>query len=795
MPPTHISHYRLTRRLGEGTYGEVWKGVHVDDADFVVAVKLVHPSVHGDPNLIAALRQECRALDRMDHPGIVRFRELVVRNGVVAMVLELLEGEDLEAALAAGPQQIAEVERILERSLEGLAYAHAAGVLHRDIKPGNIFRCNDGRIKLMDFGLARAVDGSGGTRTGTLKGTLDYMAPERFGNVTTASADVYALGLVAWELLAGRRAVPPGDLAAKMGWHRNDGVPDVRTARADCPAWLAALVTALTAREPSERAADGGGALALLRALRSPPASPPLPAAPAPSAPETPLGSSGWARPEVPPTVEMLVPSPGMSAAQAALVAGRAGAQGSARVLAPALVPPADPQEVMAPRSATGDASSAPAAKFDSSKSARPEVPPTVEMPVPLLGANAAQGAVAAGRTGAQDSVRTPAPVLSPTAAPRMVMEPAPAPTSAVPPTPAQPATPSVPRIAQAATRRAAAAAAFETSLPRLAAKPDPDSAPLAIVGQPRPAAGLLDRLRPIQLGVTLLAAILALALAPAVWDVFAAPDEGGLGRAARTPTGGARVVGANGYALRLVPAGTYLVGCAAEYSCTADEAHARTVTLSRSILVGETEVTQALYTAMINHEPWRGNACPAAGVGERHPAYCVNWYEAAALANALSASEGIEPCYEINGAIVSWPKGPACMGYRLPTEAEWEVAARAEGDATYAGGGYGNDVGWTEGNSQGSTHPVGELQANAYGIVDMIGNVAEWTWNGYAGDTYSEGGVTHPTGPASESHRVVRGGSWYSDPRTVRVASRGYDSPDNRSNGTLGVRLVRSVP
>ena len=78
MPPSHISHYRLTRRLGEGTDAEVWTGVHVDDADFVVAVKLVHPSVQGDPIFIAALRQERRSLDRMDHPGNGRFRELVL---------------------------------------------------------------------------------------------------------------------------------------------------------------------------------------------------------------------------------------------------------------------------------------------------------------------------------------------------------------------------------------------------------------------------------------------------------------------------------------------------------------------------------------------------------------------------------------------------------------------------------------------------------------------------------------------------------------------------------------------
>jgi serine/threonine protein kinase/uncharacterized membrane protein YhaH (DUF805 family) len=351
MPPTHISHYALTNRLGEGTYGEVWKGVHVDDPSFVVAVKLVHPSVQGDPSFISALREECRALDRMDHPGIVRFRELVVRDGVVAMVLELLQGEDLEAALAAGPQPIAEVERVLERALEGLAYAHAAGVLHRDIKPGNLFRCRDGRVKLMDFGLARAIEGSNGTKTGTLKGTMDYMAPERFRGQTSAAADVYALGLVAWELLAGRRAAPAGDLPAKMGWHWSEGPPDVRTERADCPPWLASLVSELTSREVTARPADGSAALARLWALRGV------------SAPGTGPATS---RPVVPGTVEVRLPTGLPASLPSRNIAGPGGGS------VPSGSGPRAPGTVVAALPAAGFASAAAAAALSPRVTALP---------------------------------------------------------------------------------------------------------------------------------------------------------------------------------------------------------------------------------------------------------------------------------------------------------------------------------------------------------------------------------------------------------------------------------------
>ena len=281
MKGQQVSHYRLTELLGAGTYGEVWKGVHVDDPAFTVAVKLVSPHVRDEPNFIAALRRECRALDRMDHPSIVRFRELVVRDGMVAMVMELLEGDDLEAVLATGPQPVDEVMRILDRVLGGLAYAHSKGVLHRDIKPGNIFRCRDGRVKLMDFGIARAADGTNATKTGTLKGTLDYMAPERFRNETPPASDVYAVGLVAWELLAGRRAAPDGDLPAKLGWHMMVGPGDVRAVRPDCPAWLADFVGTLSANDASARPPDGTAAQAMFRSRQGlSGGSPPPPQAP-----------------------------------------------------------------------------------------------------------------------------------------------------------------------------------------------------------------------------------------------------------------------------------------------------------------------------------------------------------------------------------------------------------------------------------------------------------------------------------------------------------------------------------
>jgi formylglycine-generating enzyme required for sulfatase activity len=250
-------------------------------------------------------------------------------------------------------------------------------------------------------------------------------------------------------------------------------------------------------------------------------------------------------------------------------------------------------------------------------------------------------------------------------------------------------------------------------------------------------------------------------------------------------------VEGTLGYRLRRVPGGTYTVGCTAGQGsdCGDDEKPSRTVTLTRGVLVGETEVTQALYQKLTVSNPSYFTAC-----GTSCPVEQVSWYDVVQLANKLSAAEDLEPCYDISGTSVTWPKGLACLGYRLPTEAEWEVAARGGGDAKYAGGNEPGAVGWFEGNSGSTTHPVGQKQANGYGLYDMSGNVWEWVWDWYDSSASAAGAATDPMGPASGFRRVSRGGSWSGVPQIARVAYRGSSTPGGRSCD-LGVRLVRTAP
>ncbi len=256
------------------------------------------------------------------------------------------------------------------------------------------------------------------------------------------------------------------------------------------------------------------------------------------------------------------------------------------------------------------------------------------------------------------------------------------------------------------------------------------------------------------------------------------------------TPTGkaGERVVTTSGIAMRVIPAGSFPMGCTkGAGECEEDEKPPHTVTLSRSYLLGETEVTQGQWKAVMGSNPSHFSAC-----GLDCPVEKVSWLDAVTFANALSKKEGLESCYTVAGESVTWPKGLSCTGYRLPTEAEWEYAARAGREIAYAGGTEVGAVAWYEDNSGGKTHPVGEMRPNGWGLHDMSGNVWEWTWDWYG--AYPRAAVNDPTGAATGSIRVYRGGSWRITPQYARLVGR-VGVPPGSYHSSLGLRLARSVP
>jgi formylglycine-generating enzyme required for sulfatase activity len=179
-------------------------------------------------------------------------------------------------------------------------------------------------------------------------------------------------------------------------------------------------------------------------------------------------------------------------------------------------------------------------------------------------------------------------------------------------------------------------------------------------------------------------------------------------------------------------------------------------------------------------------------GKGDDYPVYKVTWYDAVRYCNKLSVMEGLEPAYTIgNGDTPPVTCDLKKNGYRLPTEAEWEYAARGGENYKYSGSNDYKEVAWFSGNSNGTTHPVGLKKQNGYGLYDMSGNVWEWCWDWFEYDYSGAGDKKDPTGPASGSYRVNRGGCWDRD-EGDGVAFRRDDLPTYKSSSTVGFRIVR---
>jgi formylglycine-generating enzyme required for sulfatase activity len=223
------------------------------------------------------------------------------------------------------------------------------------------------------------------------------------------------------------------------------------------------------------------------------------------------------------------------------------------------------------------------------------------------------------------------------------------------------------------------------------------------------------------------------------------------------------------------IPAGSFTMGCTVEQGsdCFGDEKPAHNVTLTGSFWLQTTEVTQGQWKSVMGNNPSEFSSC-----GDDCAVEQVSWYEAVAFAQKLSATE------RLRGG----------SAYRLPTEAEWEYAARAGQGMKYAGSNSAGDVAWHDGNSGEKTHPVGQKLPNDWGLYDMSGNVWEWTGDWYDGDVYEQGDSVDPVGPSAGAYRVRRGGSWYDAPRDARVANRIRITPGYRGFN-FGVRLLKTIP
>jgi serine/threonine protein kinase/tetratricopeptide (TPR) repeat protein len=272
-PGTVLGRYRLVERVGEGGMGEVWKA-HDANLDRVVAIKTIPRGSLDDATTRQRFRHEARVLSRLSHPGIATVFDFDGENGQDFLVMEYVPGGTLESQLSTGPLALDSVLQLGAALADALENAHRHGILHRDLKPGNVMLTADGHPKILDFGLAVLLTGATATgritQQGTIVGSLPYMAPEQlFGEADDTRTDVYALGVVLFEMVTGQRPFNKDRPEALMFAIINNAAPAVRSIRPETPAELDRLLVACLEKEPTRRPASAAVVGESLRRIRA----------------------------------------------------------------------------------------------------------------------------------------------------------------------------------------------------------------------------------------------------------------------------------------------------------------------------------------------------------------------------------------------------------------------------------------------------------------------------------------------------------------------------------------------
>ena len=267
---TRLGHYDVTALLGEGGMGQVWQATDTQ-LNRQVALKILPDAFAADPDRLARFQREAQILASLNHPNIVAIYGIEEAEGTRALVLELVEGPTLADRIAKGPIPLDEALPIAKQIAEALEAAHEAGVIHRDLKPANIKVREDGTVKVLDFGLAKALDPNptgdpsqsptltaAATQMGMIMGTAAYMSPEQArGKTVDKRTDIWAFGCVLFEMLTGRRAFQGEDVSLTLASVMKSDVK-VRTLPPEVPDGLRRVLERCLQKDPRQRIRDIG---------------------------------------------------------------------------------------------------------------------------------------------------------------------------------------------------------------------------------------------------------------------------------------------------------------------------------------------------------------------------------------------------------------------------------------------------------------------------------------------------------------------------------------------------------
>ncbi|HET6370657.1 MAG TPA: serine/threonine-protein kinase, partial [Nitrospiria bacterium] len=260
--------YEIQGEIARGGMGVVYKAVHAS-LNRTVAIKVLHPQFAGDPDFLKRFQREARAMARLDHEHVIRVFDVGEEQGAPYIVMEYFEGKDLKRVmLDRGLFSPEEALAVTYQVADALAYAHARGIVHRDIKPGNIMLDARGKAKIADLGIAAAANEVSVTATGQIIGTPEYMSPEQArGGPLDGRSDLYSLGMVLYKMVTGKTLFDGISQMSIVGKLLHEGEEFVFSFPADVPDSLQRLVGSLLKRRSEDRVASAKALMGEIKGL------------------------------------------------------------------------------------------------------------------------------------------------------------------------------------------------------------------------------------------------------------------------------------------------------------------------------------------------------------------------------------------------------------------------------------------------------------------------------------------------------------------------------------------------
>jgi tetratricopeptide (TPR) repeat protein len=276
-PGRTLCHYRLVDKIGEGGMGVVWRAVDTE-LNREVALKFLPDSLANQEDLMARFRREAKALAALNHPNIVTIHTVEEADGVRFLAMELIEGRTLAGYIPEGGMPIDRLTELAVSMADALGTAHRSGITHRDLKPANVMVTNEGRLKILDFGLAKVRrergsleplhSATGLTHEGDLVGTIQYMAPEQLdGKPADERSDIFSFGAILYEMATGLRPFHGSGMASLVSAILKEEPPPVTELRGDLPADLDRIVHRCLDKDPAKRYATAESLREELEAL------------------------------------------------------------------------------------------------------------------------------------------------------------------------------------------------------------------------------------------------------------------------------------------------------------------------------------------------------------------------------------------------------------------------------------------------------------------------------------------------------------------------------------------------